>query len=161
MMRLPLFALALAATVSSIVWGAHAQQAAVAPREGSDQPVSAMKIRIKLQEKVITATLADNPTSRDFVSLLPLDLTLEDYAATEKISYLPRKLTTEGAPAGSEPAIGDISYYAPWGNLAVFYRDFRFSSGLIKLGKIDSGAEGLNVPGRVKVTIELLSEKPQ
>ena len=76
---------------------------------------------------------------------VPMSLTLEDYAATEKISNLPRKLSTEGAPAGSDPSIGDIAYYSPWGNLAIFYRDFRYSSGLIKLGKIDSGIEALNV----------------
>ena len=114
-----------------------------------------MKISIRVQDKVITATLTDNATSRDFVSLLPMSLTLEDYAATEKVSDLPRKLSTEGAPAGSTPSVGDIAYYAPWGNLAMFYKDFRYSSGLIKLGKIDSGIEALNYPGSANVTIEL------
>jgi hypothetical protein len=60
----------------------------------------AMRIRIKAGDKVVTATLVDNPTSRDFISLLPLTVTLEDHAATEKITYLPRKLSTEGAPCG-------------------------------------------------------------
>jgi hypothetical protein len=36
-----------------------------------------------LEATAITATLVDNETSRDFVSLLPLTLTLTDYAATE------------------------------------------------------------------------------
>jgi hypothetical protein len=114
-----------------------------------------MKLRLKVGEKIMTATLMDNATSRDFVSLLPMSATLDDYAATEKISYLQRKLSTEGAPAGSTPSTGDIAYYAPWGNLAFFYRDFRYSSGLIKLGKIDSGVEVLNGPGSIPVTIEL------
>jgi hypothetical protein len=65
--------------------------------------------------KTLTATLADNQTSRDFISLLPLTLKLKDYASTEKISYLPRKLLAADAPAGSDPAVGDITYYAPWG----------------------------------------------
>jgi hypothetical protein len=77
---------------------------------------------------------------------------------TEKISNLPRRLSTEGAPAGSDPSIGDIAYYSPWGNLAIFYRDFRYSSGLIKLGKIDSGIEALNVTESAKVTIELIDK---
>jgi hypothetical protein len=50
-----------------------------------------------------------------------LSLTLEDYAATEKVATLERRLTTAGAPAGTPPAVGDFSYYAPWGNLAIFY----------------------------------------
>jgi hypothetical protein len=104
----------------------------------------------------MTATLVDTATSRDFVSLLPITLNLDDYAATEKISDLPRRLSTEGAPPGSDPAAGDIAYYAPWGNLALFHKDFRYSSGLIKLGKLDSGVEALDVPGSVRATIELI-----
>jgi hypothetical protein len=113
-----------------------------------------MKIRITINAHEIAATLIDNATSRDFVSLLPLTLKLEDYGEIEKISYLPRKLSTANAPAGSEPSAGDVSYYAPWGNLALFRRDFRYSGGLIKLGKIDSGLDALNIPGSVEVTID-------
>jgi hypothetical protein len=73
--------------------------------------------------------------------MLPLTLKLEDYGNTEKISYLPRKLYAETAPSGSDPSPGDIAYYSPWGNLAIFYKDFGYSSGLIILGKLDSGIE--------------------
>ncbi len=38
----------------------------------------AMKIRLKVGNKVLTATLADNKTARDFVSLLPLTLNMND-----------------------------------------------------------------------------------
>ena len=65
-----------------------------------------MKIRIAMNGNEITATSIDNATSRDFVSLLPLKLKLEDYGETEKIGYLPRKLSTEGAPPGSDPRLG-------------------------------------------------------
>jgi hypothetical protein len=115
-----------------------------------------MKIRLKFEEVELTATLVDSQTTRDFISLLPLTLTLEEYAGTEKISYLSRKLSTEDAPAGSDPSIGDITYYAPWGNLAIFYKDFGYSRGLVILGKIDSGIERLQVPGPVNVMIELM-----
>jgi hypothetical protein len=115
-----------------------------------------MKIRLKVVDKVLTATLIDSKTTQDFISLLPLTLTLKDYAGTEKVSDLPKKLSTEGAPSGSDPSIGDITYYAPWGNLAIFYRDFGYASGLVILGKIDSGIEAFVVPGSVKVTIELI-----
>src|SRR5215208_8207230 len=49
---------------------------------------NSMKVRIKIGEKEVTATLKDSETARDFASLLPLTLTLEDYAHTEKISDL-------------------------------------------------------------------------
>jgi hypothetical protein len=113
-----------------------------------------MKIRLTIDGKAITATLLDNATARDLLSLLPLTLMLEDYAATEKISYLPRKLSTAGAPAGVDPEPGDIAYYAPWGNLAIFYRDAGYAKGLVKLGRLDSGIEALSVRGALKATIE-------
>lgn len=124
------------------------------PTKVSTQQANRMKINIKVKNQVVTATLIDSKTTRDFVALLPLTLTLEDYANTEKISNLPKRLSTEDAPLGSDPSVGDIAYYAPWGNLAIYYRDFGYSDGLVLLGKIEGGIEALNVPSSVKVTIE-------
>lgn len=116
-----------------------------------------MEIRLRVDNAVVTATLVDSETTRDFVSLLPLTLTLEDYAGTEKISDLPRRLSTEGAPAGSDPSVGDITYYAPWGNLAIFYRDFGYASGLVILGRIEGDVRILTNSETVNVTIELVN----
>ena len=115
-----------------------------------------MKIQITADGAVIAlATLDNNDSARDFASLLPLDLCLEDYAATEKIGYLPRKLSLDGAPDAYTPSAGDISYYAPWGNLAIFYRDGDFSSGLVRLARLDSGVEAIQHLRSATVTIEL------
>jgi hypothetical protein len=130
----------------------------MATEKSSPTKVKIMKIMITVDGKPIRATLADNATARDFADLLPLTVTLEDYSRTEKINYLPKKLSTEGAPSGIDPAIGDITYYAPWGNLAIFYKDFSYSAGLIKLGSIESGGELLNVSGSVKARIELIRD---
>ena len=78
------------------------------------------KLKITIGNTVATATLYDNPTAQDFASLLPLKVNLKDYASTEKVSDLPKKLTTKDAPSGSDPSTGDIAYYAPWGNLALY-----------------------------------------
>lgn len=129
---------------------------AVAPSATSSVRANSMKLRLTVKDKVITAALIDSKTTQDFISLLPLTLTFEDYAGTEKISYLPRKLSTQDAPSGSDPSVGDITYYAPWGNLAIFHKDFGYSNGLIILGKLDSGLEAISVPGDVPVTIELI-----
>ena len=117
-----------------------------------------MKIRLIFNDTVLTATIYDNPTARDFVSLLPLTLDLEDYAGTEKISKLSRKLSLKDAPSGSDPFAGDITYYSPWGNLAVFYRDFGYADGLIILGKIDSDMKYFEKwKGSKTVKIELIN----
>jgi hypothetical protein len=148
-MRFPALILALAVTGTMPLGCADAKDipAQEARRGTSDQQVRTMKIRMDVEGRAVTATLDDNDTSREFVSLLPLTLTLKDYAATEKISDLPRRLSTKGAPAGTDPSIGDITYYSPWGNLALFYKDSGYASGLVKLGRIDAGLDALNHPG--------------
>ena len=115
-----------------------------------------MKIRLTINGQATIATLDNNATARDFLSLLPLTLTLEDYASTEKIASPPRKLSTQGAPAGIDPNVGDITYYAPWGNLALFYKDFGYSTGLVRIGRFDAGVEALKTRGSLSVTIEAI-----
>jgi hypothetical protein len=114
-----------------------------------------VKINIRLEDRIIPATLNDSKAARDFASLLPLSLTLEDYASTEKVSDLPKKLSTDGAPPGFDPSVGDIAYYAPWGNLAIYYRDFEYSTGLVSLGTLASGADIFASKRSMQVTFEL------
>jgi hypothetical protein len=47
-----------------------------------------------------------------------------------------------------------IAYYAPWGNIAIYYKDFGYSAGLIKLATIDSGVEVFRRSGAFPVLIE-------
>ena len=112
-----------------------------------------MRILFQAEKQAIVAMLENNATTRDFLSLLPLSLALEDYATTEKISGLPKKLSTEGAPPGFAPQAGDVAYYAPWGNLAIFHKAFRHLDGLVKLGRIEAGLDILARSGPVKVAI--------
>lgn len=72
---------------------------------------------------------------------MPLELSFEDYNQTEKISHPPKTLSTEGMPDTFDPDVGDLCLYAPWGNLCIFYRDFRKSTSLIPLGHVDSGMD--------------------
>jgi hypothetical protein len=97
-------------------------------------------IELVIDDTKLRGTLDDTAAGRDFASLLPLTLTLTDFHATEKISDLPRRLSTKGAPDGTAASAGDITYYAPWGNLALFYRDFTYSEGLVRLGRLDPEA---------------------
>lgn len=115
-----------------------------------------MKIRLMVEDTVMaTGTLDDNESARQFLALLPLSLVLKDYAATEKVADLPGRLSTKGAPDGYKPLAGDIAYYAPWGNLAIFHKDFGYSSGLVRLGRLDSGLDAMRRPGQVIVKVEV------
>ena len=131
-----------------------ATSAVAATDEVSHSRRETMKIRMTMAGQIITASLEESDSARDFFAMLPLTLPFEDYAETEKIAYLPGKLTTQTAPEGIDPQVGDIAYYAPWGNLAIYYKDFGYSSGLIRLGRITSGLDALTTQPSGTLTIE-------
>lgn len=100
------------------------------------------KICMAFDSHEVIVEMYDTPTTKDFMALLPLTLSFSDYASTEKIATLPRKLHTKGTVTAREQS-GDFAYYAPWGNLAVFYRGFGNDGQLYALGGIISGKEKL------------------
>ncbi|MDR9803091.1 cyclophilin-like fold protein [Rhizobium hidalgonense] len=112
-----------------------------------------VKIRMAFNDLTLTATLYDNPSARDLGSMLPLDLRIEDYGRNERIAYLPRKLTEKGSGPFSNEQPGDLCYFKPWGNLALFYADYRWD-GLIRLGRFDNDFDPLLVRGEYPVHIE-------
>ena len=132
--------------------------AAIVIATAAGQP-NIMKIRLTLDNgKAITATLIDSETTRDFVSLLPLTLTMNDLFGREKFGHLPRAIS-EGGKRTRTYEVGDVIYWSPGPDVAVYYRHDGQSipsPGIIAIGKIDSGVEALDVPGSVRATIELI-----
>src|SRR5262249_55518678 len=80
-----------------------------------------MKIRITLNDKTITATLIDSETTRDFISLLPLTLTMNDLFGREKFGHLPRSIS-EGGKRTRIYEVGDVIYWSPGPDVAMYYR---------------------------------------
>ncbi|PYX78596.1 MAG: hypothetical protein DMG70_31005 [Acidobacteria bacterium] len=116
-----------------------------------------MKINISIGGKILTASLADNATARDFISVLPLKVSMKDLFGREKYGDLP-KVLSENGPRKNRYEVGDIAYWSPDHQFAVYYRQDRESipsPGIIPIAKFDAGTEAFNVPGSVKVTIEL------
>ncbi|GHB13413.1 cyclophilin-like fold protein [Salinicola rhizosphaerae] len=102
------------------------------------------------------AVLDETPAARAFADLLPLQLSLSDFGGgVEKVADLPRSLPVSEAPDGMAPQVGDIAYYAPWGNLAIFRQTFGYAKGLVRLGQFASHFAELDRSGRIVVTIAL------
>jgi hypothetical protein len=55
-----------------------------------------MRIRLQTENRVITAALIDNETTQDFISLLPLTLTMNDLFRREKFAHLARAISEHG-----------------------------------------------------------------
>ena len=112
-------------------------------------------IRIVMDSGEILVELDDHPGAQALYALLPLELSFEDYNSTEKITYLDDELATDGSPDNCDPEVGDLCYYIPWGNLCLFYQDFRHSESLVPLGTVISGAEMLEqLDTKPTVTLE-------
>ena len=127
------------------------------PQRVSSQRSDHMRININIAGKTLTATLADNATARDFVSVLPLSVSMKDLFGREKYCDLPKALCENG-PRKNTYEVGDIAYWSPDHQFAIYYRqdgESIPSPGVIPIAKIDAGAEAFDVPGSVKVTIEV------
>jgi hypothetical protein len=113
-------------------------------------------VRITVADQTITAQLADNPTAQDLTDQLPLTLTFRDFNRVEKVAELPRPLTMDGVPAGDDPDINDIGYYAPSRSLVFYYGDVGYFNGIVRIGRF--GDRDIELIKRqqdgVEVTIE-------
>ena len=128
-------AMALPTVASAADQASPASRSAV-PGPGISRKTS-MKIRFHFNEDVFTFVLEDTPPARELADMLPLKLKVSDFASAEKIAYLPGKLTVKGMPDGTDARAGDLAYYAPWGNLALFYKDAPYARGLVRLGHVE------------------------
>ena len=131
--------------------------AAALPRRSFAQVERPMQIRCRFADQSLTVTLGDNPTVRDFLTLLPLDLTIEDFSTNEKIAHLPRRLDEGGLTDFDDEAPGDLCYFLGWANLAFFHGDYTYRRDLIRLGRLDSGVAPLLVKGKFPLRIDLIS----
>ena len=95
-----------------------------------------MQIWLKFEGEKTLVELDENPAARDFYAMLPLKFKMSDYVGKEKITpALPKPLDTSGL-RGYEPQVGDLFYFAPWGNVGIFYAKQPFHSGLVRFGRI-------------------------
>jgi hypothetical protein len=114
-----------------------------------------MKIHLTIRENVISASLHDCPGSGELLRQLPLTITMYDLFCREKFGALPHALPYGRALRTQTYEAGDIVYWAPSGDLAVFHRHDgqKITGDFYVLGKVDKNAELFAEPGPVQVTI--------
>lgn len=145
----PALSLSRRAFAAGIITAGFAKRPAFA--QPSD---TTMRIRCIFSDQAMIYHLIDNPTTRDLISLLPFDLTIEDFSSNEKIAHLPRKLDKGGLADYDDEAPGDLCYFRGWGNLAFFHDDYTYRGDLIRLGRLEGGVEPLLVKGKFPLRIE-------
>ena len=126
--------------------------------DGDVEQVVGTVVRFSAGSTSVEVTIGeDNPAVRDFLSMLPLTLTLEEFNGREKIAYLPRELAHAGSP-GSDPEDGDLIYYVPWGNIGFYYNTagIGYSDQTIHLGTYDAPLDQLAQLEGQDVTVEVV-----
>ena len=85
-----------------------------------------------------------------------MTVSARDHNSVEKTAPLPRELSLDGAPAGHDPAAGDIGYFAPGGDFVLYYGDDApYFDGIVRIGAFDGGLESIErLPEGASVTIE-------
>ena len=111
-------------------------------------------ITLTIGDQRIAARLNDSPAAQALAEQLPLTLTFDDFNAVEKISRLSQPLPMDGMPAGDDPEIADIGYYAPGTDLVLYYGDVGYYTGIARLGTFDDVAAIEAITGPFTVVIE-------
>lgn len=112
----------------------------------SEQPAAqaeaaaADRLAVRCGDIEVIYELNDSPAAVSLAAQLPLTLEVEDYSTNEKIFYPPQELDTSDTPA-AEGGAGTLAYYAPWGDVVMFYGDYSANSSLYELGQAVSGAD--------------------
>ncbi|HEY8718504.1 cyclophilin-like fold protein [Pengzhenrongella sp.] len=104
-----------------------------------------MRIQLTIGDQTATATLEQNPATRDLVSMLPVTLRMRDLFEREKPGPLPRALSGGVDPVFTY-AVGQIAYWPPSHDIAIFYAHDGATiprPGLIPLGVLDTGLDSL------------------
>lgn len=126
------------------VWLPTGTEEATAEEESGDETLSGeavMQIQVQGNGHTIVFELNDSPASRSLYSQLPLTLEVEDYGSNEKIFYPPDELEIGDTPLTEGGGEGGLAYFAPWGDVIMYYDSFGPYSGLYDMGTAVSGGE--------------------
>lgn len=110
------------------------------PDAGAEPEPAARQIQVQFDGGTVVYALNDSAAADALLAQLPLTVAVEDYSTNEKIFYPPQALDSTDAPP-AEGGAGVLAYYAPWGDVVMFYDSFRANAALYELGHAVSGAE--------------------
>ena len=127
---------------------------------GVETDAGQTEIKLLFGDTVMTALLDDSKTSRAFIKMLPLTLTMNRYADREYYAALGE--LPESGDAIEDYENGDVTYYTDGKSLAIFFgnADRSSQSGLIRMGRITTDLGLFDTIGeRAEVTISLLASE--
>ncbi|MFZ7101412.1 MAG: cyclophilin-like fold protein [Peptococcaceae bacterium] len=132
-------------------------------KDESNQAEEEIKMQISIQANgnITVFELNDSQAAKELYAQLPLTIAVENYSTNEKIFYPPKKLAATKTPL-ADARLGTLAYYAPWGDVVMFYGSFGSASGLYELGNAVSGGEHIeNMSGMIRIAKMESDELPE
>ena len=121
--------------------------------ETEEENVETSQISVTCGDMQVVYALNDSPAAQGLLSQLPLTVEVEDFSTNEKVFYPPQELDTTDTPL-AEGGPGTLAYYAPWGDVVLFYDSFSANGSLYGLGEAVSGAENIGqMSGTITVEV--------
>ncbi len=133
--------LGLAAALGLSACGGTHGTTQAAPQQPAATQNTAYKATLNVNGHKLPVTLRNEPSAADLYSRLPVTLEFKDFSGMEKIAYFDKRLNENDQHVGCHPLAGDICVYQPWGNLSIFYVDFKDDPNLIPIGRLESGLD--------------------
>ena len=110
--------------------------------ETEENDMESTQIAVTCGDVQVVYALNDSLAAQGLLSQLPLTVAVEDFSTNEKVFYPPQELDTTDTPL-AEGGAGTLAYYAPWGDVVLFYDSFSTNGSLFALGEAVSGAENI------------------
>lgn len=110
--------------------------------ETEENDMESTQIAVTCGDVQVVYALNDSPAVQSLLSQLPLTVAVEDFSTNEKVFYPPQELDTSDTPL-AEGGAGTLAYYAPWGDVVLFYDSFSANGSLYELGEAVSGVENI------------------
>lgn len=115
-------------------------------------PLSEHRIKISSEKCSATFQLYDTQAADELYGQLPLTLDVENFADAQWMFYPPKKLNVTDAEVYHEGKKGELSYYAPWGDVFMLYEDFHSGDEMHRLGVCLTGMEEIEkMSGEIQV----------
>ena len=110
--------------------------------ETEENDMESTQIAVTCGDLQVVYELNDSPAAQSLLSQLPLTVEVEDFSTNEKVFYPPQELDTTDTPLAVGGA-GTLAYYAPWGDVVLFYASFSANGSPYELGEAVSGVENI------------------
>jgi hypothetical protein len=117
---------------------------------------SGQAVRIRLGDHSFEATLNASAAAREFASMLPITIAMDDLMGREKTGVLPHALSSP-ANGSSHYDKGDLGYWKPRHSFVIYYRQDGEPlppPGIVLLGKVAGDLSAFEGDKSQRVTVE-------